>query len=410
MLSVADGLLAPYRQVLMIPGARGFFLPGVVARFPLAMRPIGCVLMVAGLTGSYALAGATSAALTLAQAAMSPRLGRWADQVGQRRVLLPALAVHAVGLVLLILTAQFDAPAWVILVMAALAGASVAPANAMVLARWTHVVRRHERATGERDLVPRAYALENVSTEVFFVLGPFVATLLAIGVFPAAGLIVALILTVVGTVALAARRDTEPPPTEPVAGEGALRVAGLRVILIAFVATSVMFGAVEVGLVAFADERGRPWMTGVLISVFSSGSLIAALAYGARQWSWSAERRFVFTTAWLAMGMIPVALATTFGWIAVAVFVAGVAIAPTVIAGSTLIERLVPPHVLTESFAWYSTAVAAGVAIGASAGGWLIDSRDSQAAFGLALAGVTFALVVVLVGYRRLGGDSMTRS
>lgn len=398
-----DGMIAGYRHLLAIPDACGFFLPGLVARFPLAMRPIGCILLVSGLTGSYALAGATSAALTVAQAIASPRLGRLADRLGQRRVLLPALAAHTVGLGGLILVAQLGAPAWALLVAAVLAGATVAPVNAMVLARWTFVVRRRESTAGaEGGLLGRSYALENVGTEMFFVLGPFLATLLALGLFPAAGLLAALVFTVIGGVLLAAHRPSEPPPVAAHTGSGALRVAGLRVIMLSFVGSATLFGAIEVGLVAFAEEQGRPALAGLLISLFAAGSLVAALTYGARQWRWSPERRFAVAVGWLTVGTVPILLAPDLPLMALAVLVAGVAIAPAVIAGSTLIEALVPPSVLTESFAWYTTATAIGLAIGAASAGWLVDGSGSRAAFAVALAGGVVALVVVLAGARWL--------
>ena len=110
-----DWLIAQYRQLFAFPGATGFFLFGMLAVFPTAMRPLGCVLLVSGLTGSYALAGATSAALTLSQAAASPRLGRLADRFGHRRVVLPTLAGHTLGVLGLIVVAQRDAPAWTLL-------------------------------------------------------------------------------------------------------------------------------------------------------------------------------------------------------------------------------------------------------------------------------------------------------
>ena len=397
-----DGMIAGYRRLLAIPDVRGFFLPGLVARFPLAMRPIGCILLVSGLTGSYALAGATSAALTVAQAIASPRLGWLADRLGQRRVLLPALAGHALGLASLILAAQLGAPVWLLLVTAALAGATVAPVNAMVLARWTHVIRRRATPGDEGALLGRAYALENVGTEVFFVVGPFLVTLLALGLFPAAGLLAALLLTVAGGVPLAAHHPSEPPPVASGSATGALRVTGLRVIMLSFIGSATLFGAIEVGLVAFADEQGRPALAGLLISLFAVGSLVAALTYGARQWRWPPERRFALAVGWLTAGTVPILLAPDLPWMALAVIVAGVAIAPAVIAGSTLIEALVPPAVLTESFAWYTTATAIGLAVGAAGAGWLVDGYGSRAAFAVASAGGAVSLAVVLAGGRWL--------
>ena len=66
-----------YRSLLSIPHARAFVLAGFVARLSISMRPLGSVLVVSQLTGSYGLAGAVAAAALLAEAVAAPRLGRW---------------------------------------------------------------------------------------------------------------------------------------------------------------------------------------------------------------------------------------------------------------------------------------------------------------------------------------------
>ncbi len=48
----------------------------------MSMRGLGCVLMLVALTGSYGLAGAVAATLTLSQAFTAPWLGRLADRHG----------------------------------------------------------------------------------------------------------------------------------------------------------------------------------------------------------------------------------------------------------------------------------------------------------------------------------------
>nr|BFE81579.1 hypothetical protein GCM10020093_041800 [Planobispora longispora] len=70
-----------------------------------------------------------------------------------------------------------------------------------------------------------------------------------------------------------------------------------------------------------------------------------------------------------AAGFTPIALIGDVWVMAVALFVAGLAISPTIIAGYALIERLVPAHLLTEGMTWVSTAVGFGVALGAWAAG-----------------------------------------
>src|ERR687894_527875 len=108
------GMLKTYRSLLAIPHARAFVLAGFVARLSISMRALGAVLMVSELTGSYGLAGAVAAAALLGEAVAAPRLGRVVDRFGQRRVLFLSLAVHSIGTIALVLSAQFSAPTWML--------------------------------------------------------------------------------------------------------------------------------------------------------------------------------------------------------------------------------------------------------------------------------------------------------
>ena len=83
----------PYLQVLRTPHALPMVLAAFIGRLPLSMVGLGCVLLVAAETGSYGLGGAVAAAGAVTTALAGPVLGRLADSHGQRRVLLPVLAV-----------------------------------------------------------------------------------------------------------------------------------------------------------------------------------------------------------------------------------------------------------------------------------------------------------------------------
>ena len=102
------------------------------------------------------------------------------------------------------------------------------------------------------------------------------------------------------------------------------------------------------------------------------------------------------------LGTVPILLAPTILVMAAAVMVAGIAIAPSSIAGSTLIEALVPPAVRTEGFAWLSTATVIGMALGAAAGGWVIDGYGARPTFIVTVIGGVLALLIVAIGFRFL--------
>ena len=390
-------MLKTYRSLLSIPRARAFVIAGFVARLSISMRALGAVLMVSQLTGSYGLAGAVAAAALLGEAFAAPRLGRLVDRYGQRRMLLVCLAVHTAGTLALVLSAQFAAPSWVLLATAALSGASALQVGSLVRARWSALV-------GGSPALETAFALESTLDELIFVLGPALVTALALGVAPGAGLLSALAFTIVGSLALALQRRTEPTPAgvRDRSEGSAIGTPGLRVLVATFIAAGTIFGTLDVAMVAFAGQAGSPGAAGPLLALVAAGSLFAGLAYGTRSWRWPLDKRFVASVVVLWGGTVPLTLAPSVALMAPAATLAGVAIAPTLIAGFTLVQRLVASGELTEGLNWTITALGTGAAIGAWTAGLIADSVGGQAAFLVSVVAGGAAVVVAACGRDKL--------
>ena len=384
-------LFAPYRAVLGTPGALRFSAAGFVFRMPIAMLGLGCVLLVAGTSGSYGVAGAVAATVALVQALTAPLLARLVDRVGQRRVLLPALAGHAAGFAALVTLTQTGAPTVLLFPAAALYGAAYLPIGSLVRARWAYAL---DSAAG----LQTAYSLESVLDEVIFVLGPVLVTLLATRVAPVAGLAVALGCVVVGTVALLPQRGTEPAPGGDDGGLGssALRLPGLALLTLAAVPLGGIFGSVDVVTVAYTADRHSQAAAGPLLALFAGGSLIAGLWYGGVAWRAPVARRFLAGTATLAFATATLPLAPGIPVLGLLMFCSGLAISPTVIAAFALVESLVPAGSRTEGLSWLTTGVGVGVALASSVAGQVVDADGAHAAYavtvGCGLAAVSLAL------------------
>jgi MFS family permease len=386
-------VLKTYRSLLSTPHARAFVLAGFIARLSISMRALGSVLMVSLLTGSYGLAGAVAAAALLGEAVAAPRLGRLVDRYGQRRVLLMALAVHSVGTLALVFSAQLSAPSWTLFASAALSGAAALPVGSLVRARWSALL-------GGSSALEAAFALESALDELIFVLGPVLVTTLALGVTPGAGLLGALIFTTVGSLALALQRRTEPAPASARNRSDtlAIRAPGLQVLVATFVAAGAIFGTLDVAMVAFAGLVGSPAAAGTLLALVAAGSLLAGLVYGTRSWRWPLDKRFLASVVVLWAGTLPLVFAPSVALMAPAAALAGVAIAPTLIAGFTLVQKLMPSGALTEGLNWTITALGVGAAAGAWTAGYIADSAGGRTAFLVAVAAGAAAAIVAAGG------------
>jgi MFS family permease len=399
-------MLQPYRDVLSRPGALSFSAAGALARLPMSMVGIGIVLMVSAVYGSYGLAGRVSAVYVIAQAVCSPQLARLVDRHGQARVMRPAVGIATVGLVTLIGATVAEAPTVVLYLAAAVTGAAIGSFGSLVRARWNRVLGGDPRA------IHTAYSLESAVDELVFVVGPVLATLLATGVAPSAGLVVALVGMVVGGYWFLAQRTTEPPAAPvgaPRARGSVLANAGMIVLAVVFVAMGSIFGATDVSTVAFAEEHGSKGLAGVILAVFACGSLISGLLYGTRHWRRPLHQRFANGVVALAVGVCFFFLVDNLVVLAAVMFVTGFAIAPTLINGNGLVQQLVPANRLTEGLTWVGTSLGVGVSIGSSIAGVMIDRQGSHGGYLVVIVSAGFALVATLAAFRTLRGDAASR-
>ena len=385
-------MLRPYREILAHPGALAFSATGVLARMPMSMVGIGIVLAVSDIYGSYGLAGQVTAVYVVAHAVCSPQIARLVDRHGQARVMRPAITVAAAGLVALIVIAAMAGSPWLLRAAAGLTGATIGSVGALVRARWSHALRD----PGE---LHTAYSLESALDELVFIVGPVLATVLATGVTPTAGLVLPVIALLVGGMMLFAQSATEPPIArrDPlVRHRHVLRSGGMVVVVVVFVAVGSIFGSTDVATVAFAEEHGAKSAAGVVLAIFAAGSMLAGLGYGARSWLSPLWKRFVVGVAALAVGVSLFLFVTSLPVLAAVMFVTGFSIAPTLVTGNGLVQQFVPRGQLTEGLTWVGTALGVGVSAGASVGGALIDRLGAHGGFMVVLGSAALAVVAAL--------------
>lgn len=128
-----------------------------LGRLPLSMVGLGSLLVVEGYIGSYALGGAVAATGAVTTSLFGPMLGRAADAYGQRKVLLPILAVFVVAGTAFLWAVRENQSRWIMFIAAGVAGACIPPVSSMLRTRWTYLFK------GSPPL-PTALALNRWST------------------------------------------------------------------------------------------------------------------------------------------------------------------------------------------------------------------------------------------------------
>ncbi|MFE9881571.1 MFS transporter [Streptomyces sp. NPDC005784] len=435
--------LTPYRRLFAHPGTRAFTLGNLVARLPMGMFSVSAVIMIASSRGSYALAGAVTATGLAATAVVAPWTARLVDRHGQARVAVPATAFALLGGIGLVVCVRLGAPDWTL--FAAYAATATTPnTGGMSRARWAHLLK------GDAAALHTANSLEQAVDELCFMLGPVLAALLCGTVSPEAGTLVGSALLMTGVLLFTAQRSTQPPPQPRATSASPALAPGMPPLLLSFLATGAVFGAMEVVTIAFADERGHRSAAGAVLALQAAGSCVAGLLYGAMKRgtpsaspeqstpgtraaaspepanplddrtasghlpehsapldadteALSARRYAVCVGAMavlLTLPLLAVRLTGSLPVLAGALLVAGMATAPTMVTGMTLVQRRTPEGRLNEGMTLAVTGLLGGIAGGSAGGGWVVEHMSPAAGYAVPVAAATVALVIAALGAR----------
>jgi MFS family permease len=394
--------LRPYAEIFRVPGAWQFSAAAVIGRMPMSMFGLGTVLLISAETGKYGVAGAVSAVGSFGYAFTTPLSARLVDSHGQRRILLPLLTVFASATALLILAVQLRLPTWVFFLPGALAGSTMPSLGAMVRARWSVLL-------AGSPWLHAAFSFESVADELCFVVGPAGVTLLATEVYPALGIGMAALLCVAGTWWFAAQRGTEPPIVAPEPGPGAgrsrvrgLPAPGLAVLAPVYLLLGAMFVSIDLSTVAFAQHFGHKPLAGLILGTYAFGSGTGGLWYGSRHWRSPVETRFAIALTLTVLGVATFWAQPNLVTLTCGIYVSGLTIAPTLIAGFSLLEAQAHRGRRTEAISWLSSGISVGVAVGASAVGFVIDAHGPRIGYAFAAACGAASALTCLFGLRRL--------
>lgn len=390
----------PYATIFQPPGTKGFAAAGFVARLPIAMAPIGIVAMLSQTHGEYWLAGAVSATFALGNALIAPQLSRLIDRFGQSRVAIPATFISAIAFLFLLAGAHYAWPSW-ILFAAALGAAAMPSMPALVRARWTEIFR-------DQPELNTAFAFESVADELVYIAGASLAVGLSVSLFPEAGVLASTVLLAVGFAAFLVQRATEPKVRAIDAGSNgsAISLRPVQIITVALIFIGAIFATAEVTSIALTKQFGDPAAASLVIGVYAVGSFVVGLIVGALNIRLPMQRQLAITVGIIALTAVPLLFADSVATLAVAVFVSGLAIAPTFITAFGLIERRVPAAMLTEGITWVMTGIGIGMALGSFVTGWVVDNFGAANGFWVSIAAGLISLTTVVLGQRALSGDA----
>jgi MFS family permease len=387
-------VLSAYGRLLEPPGTARLTLMMLLARIPIGIFGLAIVLLVQEHSGSFADAGAASAAWAIGASAVAPLQGRLVDRFGQPAVLIPSTLLNAASIVGVVVVAESEGPLALLCAFAAVGGAAMPPIGACMRSVWADVFAADAHARNT------AYSFDSVVAELFFVAGPLLTLLLTMLGSPSLALLVAAALSFTGTLGFAtgelARRWRSEHASRPRAG--ALSARGMRTLMLATIPTGTSFGVLEVAMPAFAIEEGeRAALASILLAAMAVGSIVGGLLYGARSWSSPVVARYLWLHVAFTLLLLPLLIAGSIVQMAVAMLLGGLFLAPTAAAGYLMIDRITPPGTTTEATTWAMTSNVGGAAFGAAIGGLVIQHAGVGWSLVLACAGPALGTLIAVL-------------
>ena len=348
-----------YLELRRSPGVYRIIAAQLLARFPFGMLSITVLLHIELVYGNFTSAGLILAAQSIGQAISGPIAGRLMGRLGMRWVLLVTTLICTALLVTIAVTAL---PIAVVTAIAFVLGITTPPVTPAVRTLYPTLV------PGNR--LTALFSLDASAQEIIWILGPVAAVFVSTQFSTVWGLLVAAACMFAGGLWFGLSpevgRVAVPPSRRrlgAVLGRPTVIVSTLLTFL--FVAS---FAALEAGIVA---TFGHGELTaGVLLAIFSVGSILGGLVLGHRDVRpWSIFWRVVIVligTALCLVSLHPV-------WLGVVLFLGGIGIAPFFAATLAIVSARVRFSETAEAYGWVGTGMLVGVALGSAAAGVAID-------------------------------------
>jgi hypothetical protein len=383
-------VFARYQVVLREPHVGRLLITAMIARLPQGMSGLAVILFLTPRLG-YGRAGVATGVSVATAGLSNIVLARAVDRIGARAVLGPSAVLYAAAIVALALNGS--ARYGVQLAICGVIGVVTPPITSVSRAMWSTFL------TAEQATV--IYGLEATAQELIFITGPAGVALLA-GLSSAKTALVA--SGVIGLVGAFAYISAPPFSGRPIPPEGQRHhvLRGTRVLNYAGVGMCLVggFSITEISTVAFVGGHSASARAGVVIALWSAGSLLGGVLFGAAN-SVVTDALLTRAVTVVGGGLGLAALAPNAVVLTVILFAAGVAVAPTLARLYGRMGQAAGEASKTEAFGWLAVGFLVGSSGGSALGGVSVDGIGARWTFLIAAAVALCAVPIITV--RRTG-------
>jgi len=373
-----------YVNLWKSPGLMRVVFAQLLARFPYGMMVLALVMHVQHVFHSYAVAGIAMGAETILSAISGPLLGRWVGRYGIHKIFVPTSLI-SISIFFLIAFTPF-AEWWVIL-LSGILGFAQPPTQSVARTVYPRIIKP--------ELHSGIFALDATSQELIWIIGPVLATFAAAQISTEFAMVLMALIQAIGMLIFLGDknvRSTVIEKTEKRIGH----VMKNRQVLILIVLGSVLvasFAGMEIPTVALLDKS----VSGIVVALFSIGSIIGGLTLGHRNHTkWAPSIFFALALAGYSVSLFN---PTNPIWLSICWFVGGVAVAPLLGTINAMISVITHDADALEAYGWLATGQLLGYAAAAVSVGFLIDNVSAASgllvAIGFGLVGLCVSLMSV---------------
>ena len=270
-------------------------------------------------TGSVAIAGAATGASSLTGALSAAPRGKIVDRYGQTIPLYVMTPLYTASNILLGLFAHSPVTA---IGLSLLNGACAPPINMSIRPLWKDIV-------GE-DRVRSAYGLDSSHMNAVALIGPVIATLLAVHVDTALALYAVAASMAVGGLLLAFNPHSRnwQPEHRPEGEETLFRSPAMRLMALEGIAMGFGAGFIQIGIPALATLTGDRAAAGPMVSIMGVGSIIGTIWAGAKAKDIAPLKGLRASVLLYAIALMPIAFVPIGPWMGLVLLVSSTVVGP----------------------------------------------------------------------------------
>jgi len=378
--------VSSYASLLKTPGVARLIGAQLTARLPFGMLSLAFLIHIERLFDSYTAAGLVLGAMSIGQAVAGPLTSRLMGRWGIRPVIVVTLVVCAISIIAMAVVPMGIPLLMIIGLVAGLATPPIQPAVRTI----------YPKIVNSRQLTP-LFSLDASAQEVIWVLGPVIATFVAIQVSTVAGILLAAVFLIGGGIwflVLPEVGRVRIPRSRRKLGVVLKRPAVLLSTVVGFMLVAAC-AALEAGIVAVFGHGNAN--SGWVLCIFAVGSLVGGLALGhAPIGPWALASRMLIIT----VGMALAGIWLNFAWLAVTLFLAGIGVAPAFAVLFGIVSASVKFSDTAEAYGWIGTGQLIGAAMGSAFAGFAIDQSGAAAAIFLAAGFAGLGCIIPALGRR----------